>query len=507
MTLARKILGNTVAQVAGRFATAFLAIVVIKILTVYLGQAGYGQYATIYEFLAFFGAFADFGIFTIAVREMSKYKKKEKEIFGNTIVLRTLFTAFFMLLASIAVFFIPQYHNTLIPLGVCIAAFSTFFVILSGTLSAALQIKLRMGLSAFALVLGKVFTVAFIIFLTQWLYPTGNEKAFLWLITAGSLGAMITFLITLFVTYRTFPFRLYFSWKESKKILIEAAPFAIALALNTFYIRMDILLLSLLLPISENGTCLHNFCSDTEIGIYAVGARILEIFLMVPIYFMNSVLPTLTQYVSSSSKKIEELLQNAFLFLLVIGLACGIGLFVLAKEITRIISSPEFLETAEHAGSDTAFRILAIIIPIAFISLFFGFFLIASGKQKFLIWINLGTVMCNLFLDIYAIPHYGFEGAAWASVASECVMLLLMTFVATRVIRFTFPFFLFVRTIFIAIITATLVSIFHEWFSHFSFLLSFFLTGIFFICIYSLFLFLFRVVHYDIFQKIYKKNI
>jgi O-antigen/teichoic acid export membrane protein len=72
MSLARKILSNTASQVAGRFATAFLAVVVVKILTVYLGQSGYGQYATIYEFLAFFGAFADFGIFTIAVREMSR---------------------------------------------------------------------------------------------------------------------------------------------------------------------------------------------------------------------------------------------------------------------------------------------------------------------------------------------------------------------------------------------------------------------------------------------------
>jgi O-antigen/teichoic acid export membrane protein len=463
MSLARKILSNTASQVAGRFATAFLAVVVVKILTVYLGQSGYGQYATIYEFLAFFGAFADFGIFTIAVREMSRKGADEQIIFGNTLTLRTLFTASAMLLAAGAAFLIPQYQNTVIPLGVAIAALSTFFVILSGTLSAALQIKLRMEIAAFALVIGKVFTVLFILLLTQKIYPEASQESFYALIWAGSLGAGVTFLLTAIFTRRIFPIRFRFDAKQAKKIIIEAAPFAIALALHTFYIRMDILLLSLLLPASDQGVCSSRFCSDTEVGVYAVGARILEILIMVPIYFMNSVLPSLTRAITGSSATLNRLLKNAFSFLLAVGLPAGILLFVLARETAGIISSEEFLSSASGPGSDTALQILAILVPLAFCSMFFGFLMIAAGKQKTLIWINLMTVLFNLILDIWAIPHFGFVGAATASVLSECVMLILMIFFSRRIVSFEFPFLRALYIIASAIIAGSVVFLFHKY--------------------------------------------
>lgn len=504
MSLARKILGNTVAQVVGRFATALLAVVVVKILTVYLGQSGYGQYATIYEFLAFFGAFADFGIFTIAVREMSKHPKKEEEIFGNTLTLRTAFTAGAMLIASGVAFLIPQYQGTVIPLGVCIAALSTFFVILSGTLSAALQIKLRMEVAAFALVIGKVFTVLFIFLLTQSFFPEASEASFFWLIWAGSLGAGMTFLLTLLFTRRIFKIHFLFSWKQAKQLLIEAAPFAVALALNTFYIRMDILLLSLLLPVSDNGECVQHFCGDMEVGMYAVGARILEIFLMVPIYFMNSVLPTLTQYIGKKSKKLTNLLQHAFLFLFTVGLPAGALLFLFSREITLLISSDSFLSTTEYAGADTALSILAIMIPIAFCSIFFGFLLIASGKQKLLIWINLGAVAFNLFLDFWAIPKFGFVGAAWSSVASECVMLLLMILVSTHIIRFVPRGIALLKVLFSLFLSLVFVWSLLPLISPLGAFFSFIIGSIVFSALYLLLLSIFRILTRDMFLLLKK---
>lgn len=437
MTLARKILGNTASQVLGRFLTAFLAVVVVKILTTYLGQAGYGQYATIYEFLAFFGAFADFGIFTIAVREMSREKSDQKAVFGNALTLRTLFTAIAMLIAAGAGFLVPQYQHSVIPVGILIASLSTFFVILSGTLSVALQIQLRMEFAAIALVLGKVLTVAMVLFVTKTLFPTATEESFFLLIWAGTIGAALTFLLTLVWTGMSFPVRFRFEKTLSKELLIEAAPFAIALALNTLYVRLDILLLSLLLPSSEGGICSSPFCGDVEVGAYAVAARILEILLMIPIYFMNSVLPSLTERIAKESDTLLRLLQNAFSFLLAVGAPAGILLFLLSRETTSLISSDAFLSTLEQAGSDSALRILSGMIPVAFLSIFFGFLLIASGRQKELIRINFLTVSCNILLDLFLIPKYGFIGAAWGSFFSEFVLLSLMIFTTNRSISFT----------------------------------------------------------------------
>ncbi|MBU1151894.1 oligosaccharide flippase family protein, partial [Patescibacteria group bacterium] len=118
MSTARKILSNTVAQLIGKVFMAFLGLAVVKIATNYLSQDGYGQYIVVYEFLAFFGIAADLGLFTIAVKEMSSDEKKIPQIIGNILSLRTFLVAASMTLAIIAVFAIPKYQNTQIPLGV-----------------------------------------------------------------------------------------------------------------------------------------------------------------------------------------------------------------------------------------------------------------------------------------------------------------------------------------------------------------------------------------------------
>lgn len=432
MSLARKILGNTFAQVAGRFATALLAVIVVKILTGYLGQAGYGKYATIYEFLAFFGAFADFGIFTIAVREMSKDKNKEAEIFGNALTLRTIFTCTALFVAAVAVFFVPQYRGTVIPFGVAAAALSTFFVIMAGTYSAALQMRLRMEIAAIALVLGKVVTVLAIVGITQFWFPQASEKSFFLVVWAGTLGGAVTFLITAFATTRVFPVTIKWNAHLMKQLLYEAAPFAIALALNTLYIRMGILLLSLLLPQSVDGACAGQFCGDTEVGSYAVATRILEIVFMIPIYFMNSVLPTLSESLAKKSARAAAVIRHAFLFLVVIGIPCGMLMMLLSREAAGVISAAEFLSTPGHPGSDTAMRILGMMTPLAFCSVFFGFLLIAIGKQVTLIRINLVTVIFHLTINLISIPRFGFVGAAYSSLTSETVMLAQMIYFAHK---------------------------------------------------------------------------
>ena len=88
MSLAKKILTNTIWQVIGRTVTAALGIISIKIITNYLPTDMYGQYATLYEFTGFFAIAADFGLYTIGVREMAKKEKEVHEVLANILSIR-----------------------------------------------------------------------------------------------------------------------------------------------------------------------------------------------------------------------------------------------------------------------------------------------------------------------------------------------------------------------------------------------------------------------------------
>ncbi len=109
MSIARKILSNTVAQLIGKIITAILGLAVVKITTNYLSVEGYGEYILVYEFLTFFGIAADLGLFTIAVQQMSKNEKNIPKIIGNILALRTLLVSGVIALAIIIGFSIPSY--------------------------------------------------------------------------------------------------------------------------------------------------------------------------------------------------------------------------------------------------------------------------------------------------------------------------------------------------------------------------------------------------------------
>jgi O-antigen/teichoic acid export membrane protein len=428
MSIARKILSNTFSQVLGKAVVAVLAVIVVKILSTYLGKEGYGIYATIYEYLAFFGALADFGLFTIAVKEMGRTDDDHQEIFGNTLTLRSFLTTISMLLAVLIAFLIPNYTNTLIPGGVAIAAIATWFVILSGTVSTVLQVSLKMHYHALALAAGKVVAVVMILLITQVYFTQESDQSFYLLIWAGAAGSLVTFGLTFLAAKKMVKVQLLFDKKRWRSLFSKAWPFGLALILNTIYFRLDIVLFSLILPLSpENGPCPEEFCADSEAGAYGVTVRMLEVLMMIPLFFMNSVLPILARHIEEKSQKLKAILNYSFYFLLTIGLASATGVIILARPIARLISSEEFLtnpQTGEY-GSDTAMKILMIALIFTFLTSFFNYAIIAFGYQIKLLLINLVAVIFNLVANLLVIPDYGLVGAAITSVISEILIFIL----------------------------------------------------------------------------------
>src|SRR3989339_1958435 len=164
MSTARKVLSNTVIQVAGRLFMALLSIVIVKLITNYLGVEGYGKYAAIYEFLAFFGIATDLGLFTIAVREMAKEESNEKReyILANIISLRMILCVIVMAVAIAIAYAIPQYRG--IHFGIIIASIAVFLSIIQSALSSLLQFNLKMQWAALAQVLGKAAALGYMVY-------------------------------------------------------------------------------------------------------------------------------------------------------------------------------------------------------------------------------------------------------------------------------------------------------------------------------------------------------
>jgi len=427
MGVARKILSNTIWQIIGRFSIAILSIVTLKIATNYLSISGYGQYAVTYEFLAFFSIAADMGLFTIAITEMSKDEKSIPKIIGNILTLRTLFVAATMLVAIASVFIIPTYDGTLIPLGVSIATLSIFFTITNGTITSVLQAKLKMQFATIAQIIGKVVMILGMMFVAFYMDKSDLPKAFCGMIIAGVVGNFAMLLVTYTQVRRITPLVFHLDKKFCTQVLKKSLPYGVALILNTIYFRIDSILLSILKDAEE-------------VGIYAVAMRIIDAINVIPLFFMNSVLPVLTRSMSDhNTEKSKTIIRYSFDFLSALAFPFLIGAFALAYPLIFLVSSPEFLSRLDEGfyGSDIALKILMFAMALQFLSTLFMFILLSLDKQKKILYINLAAVIFNIIANIIIIPYYGFRGSAFISVLSAAIILILSAKTAYKYFKFS----------------------------------------------------------------------
>lgn len=124
----RKIYTNTLAQIAGKIITALISIFLIKVLTNYLDVAGYGLYSKIYNFLSIFAVIADLGLYTITVRELTKYADDATmvaKISGNILSLRTLSGVLIVFLSLSIAQFLTGYDSNMALIGIFIVSLFT----------------------------------------------------------------------------------------------------------------------------------------------------------------------------------------------------------------------------------------------------------------------------------------------------------------------------------------------------------------------------------------------
>ncbi len=408
----KKVLTNVFAQFFGKVLTVCAAFFVVKIISGF-GREFYGEYVTAYEFLAFFGILADMGLFAIAVRDMSKNKEKSSFILGNILSIRLIFIVTATILAGILASFVPNYSE-IVKQGIWITGLSMALTIVAGTLSSVLQAKMKIQYFSGSLVFGKILLALMIFGISKNLEIFGKDPnhlffLFLW---AGVISNFVFCSLTLFFVQKFIKISLRFDFDYWKKTLKISLPYGAALILQTLYLRSDLVLISIILGASA-------------IGTYGVAARVMESFLVLGVFFGQSMLPKLSSEEGDNIKS-SRTLYWGIETLIIFSLPILIGIFFFAKDIILLLSSAEFVSTDNFFGADKALLILVPTVVFAYANQLFSFALVSKNKQNFLLFINLTGLLCNIGLNLYFLPKYGIISAAVSTVVCEVLVFLLL---------------------------------------------------------------------------------
>ena len=412
--LNRKLVYNSVISAGARVIGLALSLVIIGFITRYLGQDGFGYYSTILAFLFFFTVFSDFGLYHICVREISKPGADEKKIASNAFTLRFFAGLFVFSLAPLVILLFP--YPSEIKTGVIIAGIGFWLMSNQQVLIGVFQKHLKMDKVALAELLGRIVQLALVLFFI-W-----QQRSFLFIISALTVGALVNFVLVFFFSRKYIPISFQFDFSYWRVLLKNSLPLALASVFVLIYFRLDTIMLSLMKPI-------------TDVGIYNLAYKFLESLLFFPAMFVGLTMPLMSKYAFSARKKFKDIVQKTLDVLLIFVIPLIIGTFFLSQRLVVLVGGEDFIL------SGGVLNILIIATGIIFLGVLFSNMIIALEKQKTLTYIyGLGAVI-NLVTNFIFIPRYSYYGAAGTTVLTELVVTVLMVVVIYRTLE-VFPSFI-----------------------------------------------------------------
>ncbi|MDB4978902.1 MAG: flippase Wzx [Candidatus Peribacteria bacterium] len=415
----RHIATSTLWQIASQVVMATLSIVTLKMVVTGLSTELYGNYNSAYGYLQIFGILADFGLYAVAVREVSRAENKA-DVLGAIFILRLLILLCSLGLALLIVWLVPAWRGTPLPIGVTIAAFVPFFTLLSGMLRTIFQISFKMQYVFIAEVTQRIITLALIgIVLFMGARHSNNILYYYWFLAVGGIGSFFLFLFSILFGRRIMSIHPRIDVPLLKRFLKLAAPYGLAFLCTALYRQTDITIIAALRPDYE----LQN-------AYYGAVQRMADMAYVIPTFLLNSVLPVLSER-DGRGEDTRRLLGKTFFIILILGSISMLFSLFWSRQLVEMLTNASLLSTAARPGADTALQLIALPMFLNGIVMFCFYVLLNRHEWRHLVFTLALGVIISLISNFSLIPQLGFVGAGFTSIMVHvflACMLLVQTF-------------------------------------------------------------------------------
>lgn len=393
-------------QIIGRVASAIWGLIVIKIITPYLGPLRFWDYSTILKYFAIWSAFADFWLYVIALKQLGALKNRASDQLQSTYS-KFVTTRFFMItlvytLALVVAYLIPAYTSNPylvwgLPLGML---FSASFMS-AGIVQIPIQIFWKMEQLSIGLILARIFQITLLVCVVYVFY-TGIDfngdipqtLAFNLIIWSVVLSGAVQMIYVWRQSNKLLKFQRIRDWDFSKNIIGANRKYGLAYYLSSFHTLAVLILLSVFYPTIE---------WFKYAGTWALALSLVEILLVVPSALGNSLIHKIAD--DSREDKMKSF-GNLLTFIVRVSGIIVLNFTLFAPHIISFIWGEEFVHTATQRGSDTLLPFLALILSLSFIKQIFNYVFVSTDLQNKLLNINLFGVVIWALIGVPLILKY-----------------------------------------------------------------------------------------------------
>lgn len=359
----------------------------------HLGPDNFGILNYALSTISFLGTFTYLGLSGLVIREVVDNPAEKDEILGTTFCLKFFgaLTAF-LIIIYIAFFVhspaeIESWVLLILGLSLLVRPFQT----IEYWFHSKTQAKYKVIAKSVAFTGSAVLQILFVLLGATVIYFAVASSIQFFLIAV--------MLIAVYHTRGNTIFKWEFGWTKAKKLLSKSWIIIISGFLALINLKVDQIMLRWMVD-------------SQEVGIYAVAARISEVWYFIPSAIAMSVYPKLLELKKNDSQKYKKRLQQVFdiLFLMALFLAILVTLF--ADPVVPFLFGKEYLNSAVilsiHIWAGIFMFMRAVFSKWVFVEDALFFSLISHG---------FGAV-ANVLFNIYLIPQIEGKGAAIATLIS-----------------------------------------------------------------------------------------
>lgn len=394
---ARRLSLDILVQVIGRVGNLALGVVVTLIIARTLGTRGFGEWATIFAVTQIAANFGELGLKQVAVSRAAREPTREADWLGALVSLRVILAIPILIASVLAIVFIAPTHQSQTA-GILIA----LLVLLSapGAITAVFQLRVRNDISIAIMTLNSVLWAAGAITVAM---ISKSIVAFAAVFLAVEAS---TTLIACLIAMRLTSVHLVSSRQLWGPLMRVGMGLGTAGILVTLYVRLDQILVL-------------EFGGSRQAGLYAAAYRILDQIQFIPASVMTTLFPLIASAYPVDLERVRRLLQAAGEYLAMASFPALAFTAIAAEPIIRLLFGRQFIDAAAALP----------ILMGAFVSISFGYLagnmvVILELQRKFLAYAAVGLFV-NFLLNVLLIPRYGFLAAAWVTLVTEVMVMLL----------------------------------------------------------------------------------
>lgn len=401
--IARNSIVPILSQLIIRGSDLAVAIVVLRLL----GPDGNGQYAIAVVVWLYVKTLSDFGLSLLTTADIARDRQLAGRIVGETTLLRLLVLAVSGL--PVAIYIAIGLGRDSLAMSSAVAILLLYVSIIPSSFAEAVNSALngfeRMEVGAWLNIAVSAVRAPLAVVLAAWYGVEGV-----------ALAALLTALISADLYRRTAAragidsIRWSLSRLRAQNLVSRSWPLLINALLVNLFFRVDVFILQ-----AAKG--------NEALGIYDASYKLINLVTIVPAYVTLAIFPAMARNAGDPAA-LDRTFRTASYLL--VWIAWGIVAITSAVSTSaiRILAGDDYLPEAA-----TLLRILIWFAPLSFLNGIIQYVLVATEQQRRIVPAFLAAVLGNLVLNAVLVPVYGARASAFATVATEVVILIAFAFV------------------------------------------------------------------------------